>query len=73
LLADFANSLGIRHFVYASVGGAERNSQIPSWESKWEIATHIRALCLAATMLRPAAYMENYLSPLAGIQAGKQA
>jgi uncharacterized protein YbjT (DUF2867 family) len=70
LLADLASSSGIRHFVYASVGGAERNSQIPSWESKWEIEEHIRALGLPATMLRPVAYMENYLSPLAGIQAG---
>jgi uncharacterized protein YbjT (DUF2867 family) len=71
LLADLAKSFGIKHFVYTSVGGAERNSQIPSWQSKWEIEKHIRALGLAATILRPVAFLENYLSPLSGIQTGK--
>jgi uncharacterized protein YbjT (DUF2867 family) len=59
-LADAAKSGGVEHFVYSSVGGAERNSGIDHWESKWEIEKYIRKLGLPATMLRPAAFMENY-------------
>jgi uncharacterized protein YbjT (DUF2867 family) len=59
-LADAAKKAGISHFVYSSVGGAERNSGIPHWESKWEIEQHIRKLTLPATILRPAGFMENY-------------
>src|SRR5215467_6572883 len=36
-LADAAKKASVEHFVYASVGGAERNSGIDHWESKWEI------------------------------------
>ena len=59
-LADAAQKAGVQHFVYSSVGGAERASGIDHWESKWEIEKHIRRLGLRATMLRPAAFMENY-------------
>jgi uncharacterized protein YbjT (DUF2867 family) len=59
-LADAAKKAGTLHFVYGSVGGAERNSGIPHWESKWEIEQHIRKLTLPATILRPAGFMENY-------------
>jgi uncharacterized protein YbjT (DUF2867 family) len=51
---------GVEHFFYSSVGGAERNSGIDHWESKWEIEKYIRKLGLPATMLRPAGFMENY-------------
>src|SRR5262249_23725509 len=59
-LADAAKKAGVEHFVYSSAGGAERNSGIDHWESKWEIENHIRELGLPATMIRPAAFMENY-------------
>ena len=61
-LADGAKKAGVEHFVYSSVGGAERNTGIGHWESKWEIEKHIRRLGLPATMLRPAAFMEGYYS-----------
>src|SRR5215813_10489308 len=59
-IADAARRAGVEHFVYSSVGGAERNSGIDHWESKWEIENYIRKLGLPATMIRPAAFMENY-------------
>jgi uncharacterized protein YbjT (DUF2867 family) len=59
-LADAAKKALVEHLVYSSVGGAERNSGIDHWESKWEIEKHIRKLGLPATILRPAAFMENY-------------
>jgi uncharacterized protein YbjT (DUF2867 family) len=59
-MADAAKKAGVEHFVYSSVGGAERNSGIDHWESKWEVENYIRKLALPATMIRPAAFMENY-------------
>ncbi len=59
-LADAAKKARVEHFVYSSVGGAERNSGIDHWETKWEIEKHIRQLGLPATILRPVAFMENY-------------
>jgi uncharacterized protein YbjT (DUF2867 family) len=59
-MADAAKKAGVEHFVYSSVGGAERNSGITHWERKWEIEEYIRKVGLPATMIRPAAFMENY-------------
>jgi uncharacterized protein YbjT (DUF2867 family) len=59
-LADAAAKAGVAHFVYSSVGGAERSSGIDHWESKWEVEKHLRNLKLPVTILRPAAFMENY-------------
>ncbi len=59
-LADAAKKAGIAHFVYSSVGGAERNSGIDHFETKWEIEQHIRKLGIPATIFRPAGFMENY-------------
>jgi uncharacterized protein YbjT (DUF2867 family) len=74
-LADAAKKAGVQHFVYSSVGGAERNTGIPHWESKWEIEKHIRQLNLAATIFRPAAFMEMYnvLEVELGLLKGKLA
>ena len=59
-IADAAKKAGVEHFVFSSVGGAERNSGIDHWESKWEIEKYVRHLDLPATIIRPAAFMENY-------------
>jgi uncharacterized protein YbjT (DUF2867 family) len=59
-VAAAAKKANVRHFVYSSVGGAERSTGIPHWESKWEIENAIRALGLPATIIRPVGFMENY-------------
>lgn len=59
-LADAAKKVGVKHFVYSSVGGAERKTGIPHWESKWEIEKAIKELGLPATIIRPVAFMETY-------------
>jgi uncharacterized protein YbjT (DUF2867 family) len=59
-LADIAKKTCVEHFVYSSVGGAERNSGIAPWETKWEIEKHIRQSGLPATIFRPAGFMEIY-------------
>lgn len=63
-LADVAKAARIEHFVYSSVAGAERNTGIPHFESKWEIEQYIRALKLPATIFRPVFFMYNFNSPL---------
>ncbi|WP_435174708.1 NmrA family NAD(P)-binding protein [Actinacidiphila sp. bgisy145] len=55
-VADAAAATGVAHFVYSSVGGAERGSGIPHFESKWRIEQHIDKLGLPATVLRPAMF-----------------
>ncbi|WP_405610340.1 NmrA/HSCARG family protein [Streptomyces sp. NBC_01508] len=62
-LVDAAASAGVAHFVFASVGGAERGTGVPYWESKWQIERHLRASRLPATVLRPVRFMENHTIP----------
>ena len=59
-IADVAKKAGVKHFVQASVGGVERNSGVPHFESKWLIEQHVRELGLQATFLRPTFFMENF-------------
>lgn len=71
-LAEAAAAGGIGHLVFASVGGAERDTGIPYWETKWAIEQHIEALGLPTTVLRPVRFMENHTTPglpLGGISA----
>jgi len=60
LLADAARAANVQHFVYTSVGGAERNTGIPHFESKWQIEEHLRATGIPTTILRPVAFMDNF-------------
>lgn len=59
-LADVAKKAGVEHLVYSSVGGAERNTGITHWETKWAVEKHVRSLNLPVTVLRPASFMETY-------------
>jgi uncharacterized protein YbjT (DUF2867 family) len=74
-LADAAKKAGVQHIVYGSVGGAERNTGITHWETKWEIEKHIRSLQLPSTVLRPVSFMETYhiLEVEIGLLKGKLA
>jgi uncharacterized protein YbjT (DUF2867 family) len=59
-VADAAKAAGVQHFIYTSVGGAERNTGVPHFESKWQIEQYIHALGVPTTILRPVEFMENY-------------
>ncbi len=59
-LADAALKAGVTHFVYNSVGGADRNSGVEVWERKWEIEKYVRKIGLPATIFRPVSFFENY-------------
>ncbi|MFI6789236.1 NmrA/HSCARG family protein [Nonomuraea sp. NPDC050383] len=66
-VADAAHEAGVRHLVYTSVGSADRDTGIATWNTKWEIEQHIRALGLPATILRPVMFMENHTRPGFGV------
>jgi uncharacterized protein YbjT (DUF2867 family) len=74
--AEVARKKGIEHFVYSSVGGANRNTGIPHFENKWRIEQAVRGLKFPSyTILRPVFFMDNFTSPwfLPGLLEGKLA
>lgn len=61
-VARAALECGVGHVVYSSVGGAERASGVPHFESKWTIEQHLRGLAVPTTVLRPTFFMDNFLA-----------
>ncbi len=61
-VAEAARAAGAGHFVFTSVGGADRRTGVipRNHDSKWRIEQHIEALGLPATILRPVSFMENF-------------
>jgi uncharacterized protein YbjT (DUF2867 family) len=59
-VADAAKAAGVRHLVYSSVGAAHRGMEQKHFESKWNIEQHIDSLDIPYTILRPAAFFENF-------------
>jgi uncharacterized protein YbjT (DUF2867 family) len=59
-VADMAKAAGIQHLVYSSVGAAHRGMGQKHFESKWTIEQYIHSLDIPYTILRPAAFFENY-------------
>ena len=52
-LADLVKEYHIDHLVYSSVIGADLQTGIPHWESKYKIENHIRELGQPFTIIRP--------------------
>lgn len=62
--AEVAREQGVQHFVYSSVGSAERDTGIPHFDNKWRIEETVRGLNFPSyAVLRPVFFMENWLSP----------
>lgn len=59
-LADAAAAAKVPHVVYSSVGGAERNSGIPHFESKRRVEEHLAGLGLHTTVIRPVYFTDNF-------------
>ncbi len=59
-VADAAKAAGVQYLVYSSVGAAHRGAGQRHFESKWIIEQYIHSLGVPYTILRPAAFMENY-------------
>lgn len=62
LIADAARSAGVEHLVYSSVGGAERHTGIPHFESKRRVEEYIESLGIPATFVRPTFFYDNLAS-----------
>jgi uncharacterized protein YbjT (DUF2867 family) len=69
-IADAAKASGVQHFVYSSVGSAERNTGIPHFDSKFQVEEHIRSLGLPHTILRPVFFFYNYNGMLPMVKNG---
>ena len=69
-VVDAASSEGIQHFVYSSVGSAERNTGIPHFDSKFQVEEYIRAIALPYTILRPVFFFYNYNAMQSTIENG---
>ena len=52
-LGDVAAAAGVGHYVYSSVGSADKKTGIPHFESKAEIEDHLKGLRLPLTIVRP--------------------
>jgi uncharacterized protein YbjT (DUF2867 family) len=72
-MIDAARDADIKHLVFSSVVSADRGTGIPHFETKGRIEAYLKKSGVPFTVIRPAFFMENFLSPwlLPGIQAGK--
>jgi len=63
LLVESAKAVGINHFVYSSVSGADRKTGIPHFDSKHIIENYIKELSIPYSIIRPTSFYENLLNP----------
>lgn len=62
--AELARRAGIEHFVYSSVGSADRATGVPHFDNKFRVEQHIRELGFPSfVILRPVFFMENLSNP----------
>jgi uncharacterized protein YbjT (DUF2867 family) len=59
-IAKIAKAAGVEHFVYSSVGSADKNTGVPHFDSKAKVEAYIQEIGIPATILRPVFLMENW-------------
>jgi uncharacterized protein YbjT (DUF2867 family) len=62
VIADAAVAAGVSFLLYSSVGGAERNTGIPHFESKRRVEEYIETLDIASAFVRPVFFLDNLLN-----------
>lgn len=67
-IARAARGAGVPYLVYSSVGGVERDTGIPHFESKREIELLLLDLGVPSTFIRPAFFMDNFTRFMAPTQ-----
>lgn len=69
---DAAREAGISHLVYTSVADADRNTGVPHFDSKQRVEDHLKESGVPYTIIAPAYFFDNALSPfsLPGLQDG---
>jgi uncharacterized protein YbjT (DUF2867 family) len=62
--ATAARAAGVQHYVYTSVGSADRQTGIPHFDNKFRVENTVRSLNFPSyTILRPVFFMSNLPSP----------
>jgi uncharacterized protein YbjT (DUF2867 family) len=69
-LADAAAMAKIPQIVFNSVGGAERDSGVPHFESKYLVERHLASLGVRTTIIRPVFFTENFASMAPTVEDG---
>ncbi|WP_009630189.1 NmrA/HSCARG family protein [Synechocystis sp. PCC 7509] len=69
-VADAAKGTNIQHFVYSSVGSAQRNTGIPHFDSKFQVEEYIRETALPYTIMRPVFFFYNYNGMQSMVETG---
>lgn len=59
-LADAAVAAKVPHIVFSSVGGAERDSHVPHFDSKRFVEQHLATLDVRTTIIRPVFFTDNF-------------
>jgi uncharacterized protein YbjT (DUF2867 family) len=63
-IAKIAKDAGVQHYVYTSVGSAERRTGIPHFDNKLRVEETVKKLGFPShVILRPVFFMENLPSP----------
>src|SRR5580658_5392462 len=63
-LAMLARETGVEHYVYTSVGSADKRTGVPHFDNKGRIEETVRGLRFPShVILRPVFFMENLLAP----------
>ncbi|TIB81251.1 NmrA family protein [Wallemia mellicola] len=57
---EAAKRRNLKHIVYTSVEGAERQSGVPHFDSKYEVEKMIYESGIPYTIIRPVAFMDNF-------------
>jgi len=58
LVAEVAQTAGVKHLVYSSAGAGEVDSGVPHFDNKVVVETYMRKLAIPFTILRPVPFME---------------
>src|ERR1700729_545609 len=59
-----AGAAGVAHYVYTTVGSADKQPGVPPFDNKWRIEEPVRALRFPShVILRPVFFMENLVAP----------
>jgi len=59
-LADAAVAAKVPHIVFSSVGGADRDSHVPHFDSKRLVEQHLATLGVRTTIIRPVFFTDNF-------------
>jgi len=62
-MVNAAKNAGIQHFIFNSVGDADRSTGIPHFDSKYEVEKHLKSLGINYTIIGPAYFMDNLFFP----------